>query len=283
MARRPSTAITAVPAAAATAATKAQKADASSEYLRTRANPNPMSQPHRPPIRIATKANALAAREGSAESAVRPGIGGIPSNPGVTGSGTSKIVDSSLVRTLVVLPTFNERENIEEVLQRVRASVPQAQIVVVDDASPDGTADAAEATATALGQIGVICRGGKGGLGSAYRHGFAYGMEAGFEIMVEMDSDLSHDPAALPALLAAVEQGADLSIGSRYVPGGAIPDWRWHRRLLSRWGNRYASVVLGLAVRDATSGYRAYRTEMLQRIDLASVHADGYAFQIEMA
>ena len=187
------------------------------------------------------------------------------------------------MRTLVVLPTFNERENIEEVLQRVRASVPEAEVLVVDDASPDGTADAAEATAAELGRIGVIRRGGKGGLGSAYRHGFAHGMEAGFEIMVEMDSDLSHDPAALPALLAAVEQGADLSIGSRYVPGGAIPDWRWHRRLLSRWGNRYASVVLGLAVRDATSGYRAYRSEMLQRIDLASVHADGYAFQIEMA
>jgi dolichol-phosphate mannosyltransferase len=187
------------------------------------------------------------------------------------------------VRTLVVLPTFNERENIEEVLDLVRASVPTAHVLVVDDGSPDGTADAAEIVGKQLGQIEVIRREAKGGLGSAYRHGFAYGLAAGFEILVEMDSDLSHNPGALPALLAAVELGADLSIGSRYVPGGEIPDWRLHRRLLSRWGNRYASVVLGLAVRDATSGYRAYRADMLRSIDLTSVHADGYAFQIEMA
>ncbi|MCU1345374.1 MAG: hypothetical protein JWL70_1640 [Acidimicrobiia bacterium] len=187
------------------------------------------------------------------------------------------------MRTLVVLPTFNERENIEEVLDLVRASVPTAHVLVVDDGSPDGTADAAEIVGKQLGQIEVIRRDAKGGLGSAYRHGFAHGLAAGFEILVEMDSDLSHNPEALPALLAAVELGADLSIGSRYVPGGEIPDWRLHRRLLSRWGNRYASVVLGLAVRDATSGYRAYRADMLRSIDLTSVHADGYAFQIEMA
>jgi dolichol-phosphate mannosyltransferase len=232
---------------------------------------------------MAVKARILAPRDGRADSAVRPGMGGGPPGVDVTASGTSKIVDSSLVRTLVVLPTFNERENIEEVLHRVRAAVPEAYVLVVDDGSPDGTAEVAEGLGQQLGQIEVARRAGKGGLGSAYRHGFAHGIAAGFEVLVEMDSDLSHDPGALPALLAAVEQGADLSVGSRYVPGGTIPAWSWHRRQLSRWGNRYASVVLGLAVRDATSGFRAYRADMLERIKLSDVHADGYAFQIEMA
>jgi dolichol-phosphate mannosyltransferase len=187
------------------------------------------------------------------------------------------------MRTLVVLPTYNEAENIEEVLGLVREHLPHAGVLVVDDGSPDGTADLAEKLDATLGRIDVLRRAGKSGLGSAYRAGFAHGMAEGYQILIEMDSDLSHDPATLPALVAAVEHGADLAIGSRYVPGGSIPNWAWHRRMLSRWGNRYAAVLLGLGVRDATAGFRAYRAEMLDRIHVQEVRADGYAFQIEMA
>jgi dolichol-phosphate mannosyltransferase len=283
MARRPSTAITEVPAAAPTAVTNAHAADVVSELSRTRAKPKPINQPHSPAMRMAMNAIARAPVGGSADKAVRPGMGAPAPEDGVTERDTAEIVDCPLVRTLVVLPTYNELENIGEVLDLLRARVPSVHILVVDDSSPDGTADAAEKKGAELGQVTVERRPGKSGLGSAYRFGFARGLADGFDVIVEMDSDLSHDPAALPALLAAVEQGAHLAIGSRYVPGGQIPDWSWHRRLLSRWGNRYASMVLGLSVRDATSGYRAYRADMLRRLDLSTVRADGYAFQIEMA
>ncbi|HEX8770862.1 MAG TPA: polyprenol monophosphomannose synthase [Acidimicrobiales bacterium] len=187
------------------------------------------------------------------------------------------------MRTLVVLPTYQEADNIAEVLRRLRAAVPQADILVVDDGSPDGTADLAKAVGPELGAIDVLLRPAKAGLGSAYRAGFTEGQARGYDVLVEMDSDLSHDPAALPDLLRAVDQGADLVIGSRYVPGGSIPRWSARRRALSRWGNRYAARLLRLDVRDATSGYRCYRSDAVARIDLASVHADGYGFQIEMA
>jgi dolichol-phosphate mannosyltransferase len=190
---------------------------------------------------------------------------------------------SPAVPTVVVLPTYNEAENIGEVLARVRAAVPDVRVLVVDDNSPDGTAELAEQAGRALGNIDVLRRPAKAGLGSAYRAGFRWGMEQGADFLVEMDSDLSHDPASLPALLAAVAGGADLAIGSRYVPGGSIPNWAWHRRWLSRWGNRYAAAVLGLDVRDATAGFRVYRAQTLQGIDLDTVRADGYGFQIEMA
>lgn len=183
---------------------------------------------------------------------------------------------------LVVLPTYNEIDNIDEVLRAVRAAVPDAHVLVVDDASPDGTAEAAKAAASELGQIDVLHRPGKAGLGAAYRAGFEVGLSRGFDPLVEMDADLSHDAAALPALLAAVAHGADLAIGSRYVPGGSVPAWAWHRRFLSRWGNRYAAAALGLAVNDATSGFRAYSASMLRSIDLHAVRADGYGFQVEM-
>ena len=129
----------------------------------------------------------------------------------------------------------------------------------------------------------VAIRPGKAGLGSAYRHGFREGLDRGYEVLVEMDSDLSHDAAALPSLLKAVEDGADLAVGSRYIPGGSIPHWPLHRRSLSRWGNRYAAWMLRLPVRDSTSGFRAYRAGALRSIDLDAVRADGYGFQIEMA
>jgi len=186
------------------------------------------------------------------------------------------------VRSLIVLPTYDEAENIVDLLRAVRGSVPDAHVLVVDDGSPDGTADLAASTGDELGQIMVLRRSGKGGLGAAYRAGFRQGLAEGFDALVEMDADFSHDPAALPSLLGALEHGADLVIGSRYVPGGTIPDWSWHRRFLSRWGNRYAAGMLGLAVNDATAGYRAYRATMLSQIDLDSVKADGYSFQIEM-
>jgi dolichol-phosphate mannosyltransferase len=186
------------------------------------------------------------------------------------------------VRSLVVLPTYQEAANVVEALRRVRAAAPATDVLVVDDGSPDGTADLAEAAGRELGGVDVLRRTAKAGLGTAYRAGFAVGLERGYEVLVEMDADLSHDPAALPSLLRVVEDGADLAIGSRYVPGGSIPAWSLSRRALSRNGNRYAAAVLGLGVHDATAGYRAYRAAMLEKIDLQSVRADGYGFQIEM-
>ena len=189
------------------------------------------------------------------------------------------------MQTLVVLPTFNEAENIDEVLRRVRAALPDATVLIVDDGSPDGTADIAEALSDELGPLEVLRRAKKSGLGSAYREGFRIGIQRGFEALVEMDSDLSHDPAALPSLLAPLDDDADIGlvVGSRYIPGGSIPHWSLHRRLLSEWGNRYASLMLGVKVRDSTSGFRAYRAAAVAKIDLEQIRADGYGFQIEMA
>ena len=152
------------------------------------------------------------------------------------------------MRTLVVLPTFNEVENIVEVLERVREALAEAVVLVVDDSSPDGTADAAESWGADHGGVTVLRRPAKSGLGSAYRAGFAWGQAEGFEVMVEMDSDLQHDPASLPDLIAAVEAGADLAIGSRYVAGGQVPEWKRSRRAISQTGNRYAAWVLGMDV-----------------------------------
>mgnify|MGYP000885189431 CR=1 FL=1 len=188
------------------------------------------------------------------------------------------------VSPLVVLPTYQEAENIQDILARIRAAVPEAHVLVVDDGSPDGTADLAVTAAGELGQIEVLRRTEKNGLGPAYRAGFAWGMERGHDILMEMDADGQHDPAVLPDLIAALDRhDADLAIGSRYVPGGAVPGWPANRRLLSKWGNRYIGLMLDLPVRDATAGFRAYRTAIIERIGLERVRADGYGFQIEMA
>ncbi|MEY2553011.1 MAG: dolichol-phosphate mannosyltransferase [Ilumatobacteraceae bacterium] len=186
------------------------------------------------------------------------------------------------MRVTVVVPTFNEAGNIERLCRQVRSAAPEARLLIVDDASPDGTAQIAEGLVAELGGIEVIHRAGKAGLGAAYRAGLRAAIEGGAEICVQMDADLSHDPAVLPALIAIVEHGADLAIGSRYVPGGLTENWPRKRRMLSRWGNRYAAGVLGLAINDATAGYRAYRSEALKRMKFDTVNADGYGFQVEM-
>ena len=187
-----------------------------------------------------------------------------------------------MTRTIVVVPTYDERENVGPLLAAVRASAPAADVLVVDDNSPDGTGDAVEEVAADLGQIKLLRRPGKQGLGSAYRTGFAHALDEGYEVIVSMDVDFSHDPAVLPELLRLLDAGADAVIGSRYVPGGDTVDWPWHRRLLSRWGNRYTSLVLGLQVRDCTSGYRAYRAEALAAIEPGTTGAEGYAFLTEL-
>jgi len=189
---------------------------------------------------------------------------------------------SLAVGLVVVIPTYNEADNIDDVLRGVRSAQPGATILVVDDASPDGTGERVEALRTELGGIELLRRPEKSGLGSAYRAGFAWAVANGARICVQMDADLSHDPAALDALIAAVRYGADLGLGSRYVPGGEIVDWSYQRRWLSRWGNRYVAATLGLAVNDATSGFRAWSVEALQRIDVAAVASEGYAFQVEL-
>ena len=186
------------------------------------------------------------------------------------------------MRTIVVLPTYNERENVAALLAAVRSTLPAADVLVVDDNSPDGTASIVEETAAELGQIKLLRRPGKHGLGSAYRDGFAIALDEGYEAIVSMDVDFSHDPSSLPELLALLDAGADAVIGSRYVPGGATVDWPLHRRVLSRWGNRYTSLVLRLQVRDCTSGFRAYRASALAAIEPSSTTAEGYAFLTEL-
>jgi dolichol-phosphate mannosyltransferase len=186
------------------------------------------------------------------------------------------------MRPLVVIPTYNESENIERMLQRIHECLPEAGVLVVDDGSPDGTAELVEKVAAELPEVHLLARSAKSGLGSAYRAGFAWGLERGYDAFMEIDADFSHDPAALPALVAQLEEGFDVAIGSRYVEGGSIPNWAWYRHLLSRGGNLYASAVLGLGVADSTAGYRAYSAAILRRLDLDRVRADGYGFQIEM-
>jgi dolichol-phosphate mannosyltransferase len=185
------------------------------------------------------------------------------------------------MRTLVVLPTYNEILNIEAMLRALRSFVPECDILVVDDGSPDGTGDAAARIASDVSHIELLRRTTKSGLGGAYRAGFSWGLERGYDHFVEIDCDFSHDPAALPALLNAATSN-DVVIGSRYVPGGHIPQWSFVRRMLSRGGNQYATMMLGLGVVDSTSGYRVYSKKALLAIDFETVTAGGYGFQIEM-
>lgn len=186
------------------------------------------------------------------------------------------------MRPLVVIPTYNESENIERMLERIRECLPEAGVLVVDDGSPDGTAQLVKKVAAERDGVSILERASKSGLGSAYRAGFAWGLERGYDAFVEIDADFSHDPAALPSIVGPVSRGYDVSIGSRYVEGGSIPNWAWHRHLLSRGGNIYASAMLGLGVADSTAGYRCYSADILRRFDLERIRAEGYGFQIEM-
>ena len=188
-------------------------------------------------------------------------------------------------RAVVVVPTYNEAGNIERLLESILAVDPNIGVLVVDDSSPDGTADIVDRVAARsefARRVDVLRRPSKSGLGTAYRAGFSRVLDAGETICVQMDADFSHDPRYLIEIISAVEMGADAAIGSRYVPGGRIENWPRLRLFLSRWGNRYAAGMLGLAVNDATAGYRAYSPALLRRIDFASVRAEGYGFQIEM-
>jgi dolichol-phosphate mannosyltransferase len=186
------------------------------------------------------------------------------------------------VRTIVVLPTYNEAENLDAFARRLRTELPDLDLLVVDDNSPDGTGAIADALAAELGGIKVLHRSDKSGLGSAYRDGFRVALDEQAEVIVSMDADFSHDIAAIPSLLGALDAGADMVIGSRYVPGGSVRDWPFHRRLLSRWGNRYTAWALKVPVTDCTSGFRAYRGEALARIDVGATTAEGYAFLTEL-
>jgi dolichol-phosphate mannosyltransferase len=177
----------------------------------------------------------------------------------------------------VILPTYNEAENIEPVVGGIRASVPEARVLVVDDNSQDGTGALAERIAD-----DVLHRPGKAGLGRAYTAGFAHVLNAGAGYVVEMDADLSHDPADLPRLIAPAVEGADLVLGSRYVHGGGIENWDMQRRVISLAGCEYARRVLGVQIRDLTGGFKCFRAATLQRIDACTAGAQGYAFQVEL-
>jgi len=182
----------------------------------------------------------------------------------------------------VIIPTYNERDNIEIITGRVRSSVPDAHVLIVDDNSPDGTGEIADKLAGGDPHVHVLHRAGKAGLGAAYIAGFAWALEQGYGALVEMDADGSHRPEELPRLLAALA-GADLVLGSRYVPGGAVLNWPRSRELLSRAGNTYARLMLGLKLMDATGGYRAFRASTLRRIGLDDVDSQGYCFQVDLA
>ncbi|RYE91157.1 MAG: polyprenol monophosphomannose synthase [Myxococcales bacterium] len=184
-------------------------------------------------------------------------------------------------RALIVVPTYNERTNIEALLGAISRAVPAAHVLVVDDSSPDGTGALADAVAARDARVHVLHRPRKAGLGRAYVDGFAWGLERDYQLFFEMDADLSHDPAALPAFFRALGAGADLVIGSRNIPGGAIEGWGLGRHLLSKGGSLYSRLILQVAVRDLTSGFKAYRRRALEQIDLPTIQSNGYSFQIE--
>ncbi|MFF0219024.1 polyprenol monophosphomannose synthase [Streptomyces vinaceus] len=183
---------------------------------------------------------------------------------------------------LVIIPTFNEAENIGAIVGRVRAAVPEAHVLVADDNSPDGTGKLADELAAADEQVHVLHRKGKEGLGAAYLAGFAWGLERDYGVLVEMDADGSHQPEELPRLLTALA-GADLVLGSRWVPGGRVVNWPKSREFLSRGGSVYSRLMLDVPIRDVTGGYRAFRRETLEGLGLEEVASAGYCFQVDLA
>jgi dolichol-phosphate mannosyltransferase len=185
----------------------------------------------------------------------------------------------------LVLPTYNEAENIERIVgaatRSLAAGSPEHRLLVVDDNSPDGTGDIADRLAAERDDVEVLHRPGKEGLGRAYLAGFQHALDGGADLILEMDADFSHDPADIPRLIEAAAE-ADLVIGSRYMPGGGVEGWAWYREWLSRGGCWYARVLLSVPVRDLTGGFKCFRREVLETLDLSEIHADGYGFQIEM-
>jgi dolichol-phosphate mannosyltransferase len=191
-------------------------------------------------------------------------------------------MSGALGRVLVVTPTYDERLSIAAVVARLRAAVPDADVLIVDDNSPDGTGDVADELAASDPAVHVLHRPRKEGLGAAYVAGFQWGLARDYQVLVEMDADGSHQPEQLPALLSAL-QNADLVLGSRWVKGGSVSDWPATRMALSRGGNTYVRISLGLGLRDATGGFRAFRRDLLESIDLDGVASQGYCFQVDLA
>ena len=189
---------------------------------------------------------------------------------------------ANLGRILVIVPTYNEREALPLIVERIRASVPEADILVADDNSPDGTGAIADSLAASDAHVQVMHRHGKEGLGAAYIAGFTWGLQNGYDVLVEMDADGSHQPEQLPRLLDAL-RGADLVLGSRWIPGGGTENWPKGREVLSRGGNAYTRAMLGVPIHDATGGYRAFRADTLRRLDLHTVASQGYCFQVDLA
>ncbi|WP_456694750.1 polyprenol monophosphomannose synthase [Aeromicrobium sp. P5_D10] len=187
------------------------------------------------------------------------------------------------MKALVIVPTYNESANLQPIIERIHQAQPQLDVLVADDGSPDGTGEIADRLAAADPRVHVLHRTSKQGLGSAYRAGFAWGLARDYDTFLEMDADGSHRPEDLSQILAASAGGADLVLGSRWVPGGAVVNWPWHRRLISRGGTFYARLMLGIPVKDATGGFRAFKRSTLERLPLSEVASQGYCFQIDMA
>lgn len=185
-------------------------------------------------------------------------------------------------RVLIITPTYNERENLEVFMAQVFEALPEANVLVVDDNSPDGTGVMADGMAAADPRVRVIHRPGKMGLGSAYLRGFTEALAGDYDVVFEMDTDLSHDPRYLPDFLRAIDAGADIVIGSRNIPGGGVDGWGFGRHVISKGGSLYSRAILGIDVRDLTSGYKAFTRRALERINLAAVQSNGYSFQIEL-
>jgi dolichol-phosphate mannosyltransferase len=185
-------------------------------------------------------------------------------------------------KIVVLIPTYNERENLSPIVSRLRVAVPEADVLVLDDNSPDGTGDVADRLASDDGQVRVLHRMSKEGLGAAYLAGFTWALDRGYDVLVEMDADGSHQPEQLRSLLGALA-GADVVLGSRWVPGGSVVNWPMHRRALSVGGNIYVRVLLGMPIGDATGGYRAYRASALNTLNLQRVASQGYCFQVDLA
>jgi dolichol-phosphate mannosyltransferase len=196
--------------------------------------------------------------------------------------GNDRVERPALGRVLVVIPTYEERDNVAHIVGRVRVATPQVDILVADDNSPDGTGQVADALAAGDQQVHVLHRAAKEGLGAAYLAGFAWALERGYDVVVEMDADGSHQPEQLPRLLEALGR-ADVVLGSRWVPGGRVENWPAHRMVLSRGGNTYTRLALGIPLRDATGGFRAFRRTALEALDLNDVASQGYCFQVDLA